>query len=200
GLVDVQPLHVALTVQGQLHHAAAGDAGHLDSFELGLHLGHLLLHLLRLLHQLAEIFHDSSSAGVVSSAGSIPGSSGGTTSSPVSRAGPVPARSRTAVIVAPGKASNTARTNGWATTSFRTALSCSAACSATVGAPSPWDTATTQRVPVHSPSNWPSRFARSRGAIGWGRNSMRPGSNATRCTCDHRCERISASRRLSNNS
>ena len=39
-----------------------------------------------------------------------------------------------------------------------------------------------QRCPVHSPRSWPSRLARSRGAPSAGRNSMRPGSNWTRCT------------------
>src|SRR5204863_4263679 len=119
--VDLQALHVALAVQGQLHHAAAGDAGHLDRFELGLHLGHLLLHLLGLFHQLADIFHRSSSPALASSAASDVSA---VVSSFASGAAPAPsiapARSRTAAIVAPGKVSSTARTNGWATTSFRT--------------------------------------------------------------------------------
>src|SRR5436305_2158043 len=197
--VDLQALHVTLAVQGELHHSAAGDAGHLHGFELGLHLGHLLLHLLGLFHQLADIFHRSSSPALASSAAS---DASAVASSFASGAAPAPsiapARSRTAAIVAPGKVSSTARTNGWATTSCRTALSCCAACSASVGAPSAWETATTQRIPVHSVSSCPSRLARSRGAVSSGRNSIRPGSNVTRCICDHRCERISASRLLSN--
>src|SRR5262249_54640813 len=82
----------ALAVQGQLHHAAAGHPGHLDGFELRLHLGHLGLHRLSLFHQLAEILHDpSSSVFVSSSAASSP---------PFSTAGPAagsaaPKRSRT---------------------------------------------------------------------------------------------------------
>src|SRR5205085_2441816 len=197
--IHLQSLQVALAVERQLHHAAAGDAGHLDGFELGLHLGHLLLHLLGLFHQLADIFHKSSSPALASSAAS---DASAVVSSFASGAAPAPsitpARSRTAAIVAPGKVSSTARTNGWATTSFRTALSCCAACSASVGAPAACETATTQRIPVHSLSSCPSRLARSRGAVASGRNSIRPGSNVTRCTCDHKCERVSASRRLSN--
>src|SRR5215211_4340163 len=205
-LVDLDPLDVALAVQGQLHHAAAGHAGHLDGFELRLHLGHLLLHLLRLLHQLADVLHEPSSpAPFASPFSSLARPSPRPSSPALSSAASVPAsaaakRSRTAAIVAPGKVSSTARTNGWAATSFRSALARCASCWARVASPSACETATIQRAPVHSPSNWPSRLARSRGAPSAGRNSMRPGSNATRWACDQRCERSSASRRLSNSS
>ena len=50
--------HVALAVEGDLDHAAAGLARHLDPLELGLHLGHARLHGLGLLHHLAEILHE----------------------------------------------------------------------------------------------------------------------------------------------
>src|SRR5207302_4268596 len=106
--VDLQALHVALAVQGQLYHDAAGDAGHLDGFELGLHLGHLLLHLLGLFHQLADILHKSSSPALASSAAS---DACAVVSSFASGAAPAPsiapARSRTAATATPRKVSRT---------------------------------------------------------------------------------------------
>src|SRR5437763_16841922 len=171
--VDLQALHVALAVQGQLHHAAAGDAGQLHRLELGRLLGHLLLHLLGLFHQLADIFPRSSSPALASSAASDASAVASSFASGAAPAASItPARSRTAAIVAPGKVSSTAGTNGWATTSFRTALSCCAACSASVGAPAACETATTQRIPVHSLASCPSRLARSRRAVSSDRNAL----------------------------
>src|SRR5207253_8845805 len=98
-------------------------AGHLDGFELGLHLGHFLLHRLGLFHQLAEIFHDPSSPVLASSPGSLAISSPGPASSAVASAAASAAakRSPTAANVAPGKASTAARTHGCAATSSRRA-------------------------------------------------------------------------------
>src|SRR5215472_2264501 len=191
--IDFHLLKIALAVQRQLDSATAGDTDHLDSLELGLHLGHLLLHRLRLLHQLAEIFHVSSSSAVVSSNGS-------NTAGVSSASDPVgEKRSRTAAIVDPGKVSSTARTSGCLATSFRTSLSQRSSCSRKVGSPgAACDRATSQRSPVHSPSSWLMRLARLLGAPSAGRNSMRPGSKAIRCTCSRKCEPITASRRLSN--
>src|SRR3954453_13198054 len=138
-LVELDLFYVPLAVQRQLHHAAAGHPGHLDGGELLLHLGHLLLHLLCLLHQLADIFHQSSPVSAPSSPKSSPASASAS-SAPGSAAA---TRSRTEAIVAPGKASSTARTNGWATTSFRSRLSRVASCAARVGAPASCETATT---------------------------------------------------------
>src|SRR5205085_12373129 len=112
---QLELLQIALAVQRQLHHAAAGDPGHLDGFQLGLHLGHLGLHRLRLLHQLAKIFHQPSSPALApfSSASSSTRASSTPSSPPASTAVSLAAkRSRTAAIVAPGKVSSTARTNG----------------------------------------------------------------------------------------
>ena len=96
-LVELDLLYVALAVQRQLHHAAAGHPGHLDGGELLLHLGHFLLHLLRLLHELADILHASSPV-------SPPSSNSSSSPSAASAPGSAAARrSRTEAIVAPGK-------------------------------------------------------------------------------------------------
>ena len=108
-------------------------------------------------------------------------------------------RSRTAAIVAPGNVSSTAWTSGCPTTSLRRSRSRRSSCSRSVGSPAvASERATSQRSPVHSPSSWLMRLARLVGAPSAGRNSTRPGSNAIRCTCSRKCERITASRRLSN--
>src|SRR6266705_12795 len=106
-LVDLDSPQVALAADRHLDEPAGG-AGHLDGLELRLHLGHLGLHLLRLLHHLPEILHATSSPSLISSA------------SAVSAGAPAGGgSSRTVSIVAPGKASRTARTIGCSAASLR---------------------------------------------------------------------------------
>src|SRR5262249_54433389 len=167
--IDLHRAHLALAVERDRDHAAAGLAAHLHTLELGLHLGHAGLHRLGLLHELAEILHSSDSP-----------SSGSDGSAALSAAGAP--RSRTASMTLPGKAAIAAWTSGWRAASSRTAATAAWLCSSMVGSPGSLEIETIQRRPVHSVSLRPRRLARLAGACGPGRNSMRPTSKRTRWT------------------
>src|SRR5581483_7727496 len=147
---------------------AAGLAGDFRLVQRRLQLGHLGLHLLRLFHHLAEILHASSSGSV--------GSDAASSSMSESLVDCVALRSRTASIVAPGKASSTALTSGCSDARRRISASIACACSFKVGAPRSPETLTNQRDPVHSLRQAAIRFGRLAGAFGVGLSSIRPTS------------------------
>src|SRR5579871_6994710 len=165
--VDLDRTHVALAVEGDPDHAAAGLARHLRPLELGLQFGHARLHGLGLLHHLAEILHQLSST----CSGTSAESAAGWTSS-----------ARTASMVLPGNSDRAAWTSGWRAASALTASAAAAACCSRLSSPGSPEIETIQRRPVHSPRRWPSLLARLAGACGPGRNSIRPSSKCTRCT------------------
>src|SRR5207237_8347425 len=60
--LDLHALHFVAAAHGDLHHAAAGFAHHLDVADLGLGLLHVHLHRLGLLHQVVEVASHESTA------------------------------------------------------------------------------------------------------------------------------------------
>src|SRR5262245_29437716 len=153
---------------------------------------HLLLHGLGLLHQAAEVLelveHQNSLSGTSSSAGYSSAIDGSPSfRSPTGSISPAtsddcsPLR-RTASSLAPGKVFRIARTSGSFSARLRNSSPRAAFCSLSVGLPASDDTEAIQRRPVHWPKRSLSRAARSVGALGAGRNSIRPGSQRTSWT------------------
>src|SRR5580704_13082707 len=201
--VDLDLARLVLAVDGHLDQAGAGAADDLQALERGLQLLHLLLHGLRLLHQAAQILefveHQNSLSGMSSSAGysSAAGGSSPAPARPATRDVWPPLR-RTASSLAPGNVFRMACTIGSASAWLRSESDWAAFWTVSVGLPGSLDTEAIQRRPVQRPSISLRRDARSGGACGSGRNSIRPGSQRNSCTwCSRWCTRR-ASRRASN--
>src|SRR5690606_18858630 len=150
--IDLQAAQLRLAVEGRLHHAAAGLAGHLELAELLLHLGHLGLHRLRLLHHLAQVLHRSSAPS--SKSPSIGGAGIGAAACGAGL------RSRRATSFASGKVSMTACTRGCCMTAARLAASSAFAWWRSVSAPGCCEMVMTQRPPQAFSSTAAKRLAR----------------------------------------